>query len=71
MAIEHYIVEVNRPKGVSKARMKAYISEAIDSWAGQLRQDDPLFKVCWQHASVVSHRPQVAEEQSNRGEQNA
>ena len=32
---EQYIVTVDRPDGVSVADMKAYISDALNSWWGQ------------------------------------
>lgn len=39
---ENYIVTIKRPEGVSVTRMKAYIKEAVDAWAGQYMPDDPM-----------------------------
>lgn len=39
---EQYIVELERPAGVTKTQMKAYIEAAIGSWAGGGDPDNPL-----------------------------
>ena len=40
---ESYVVTINRPEVVSVTRMKAYIKEAVDAWAGQYHPDDPMY----------------------------
>ena len=37
MKKDHYIVSVNRVPGVTRARMAAFIQEAVSTWGGQLR----------------------------------
>jgi len=40
---EVYTIELDRPDGVSKKELVAYIKEAVEIWGGQKRPDDPLF----------------------------
>lgn len=45
MSIEEtYTINLTRPKDVSVARLKSYISDAIENWSGQFDPfEDPLF----------------------------
>lgn len=41
---EQYLVEIDRPAGVTVERMRHYIKDAVKCWSGQFNPDeDPLF----------------------------
>lgn len=41
-----YIITLKLPPGVSKQRMRAFIKEAVEIWAGQCHPEDPIFDFC-------------------------
>lgn len=43
MKPEIYTIELARPDGVSVDEMVSYIKEAVETWGGQRRPEDPLF----------------------------
>lgn len=42
---ERYVIEVERPAGVTKAQMKHYIKTAVWNWSGGGDPEDPLFYI--------------------------
>ena len=39
----YYVISLRRPEGVSSARMRRFIKDAVETWAGQLDpESDPL-----------------------------
>lgn len=43
MTKEYYLVEVNRPDGVSVTALRRYIQDSIHVWAQGSSPEDPLF----------------------------
>ncbi len=43
MRKEQYIVEIERPEGVSVAEMKEYIRDAVGAWKGGMHPEDAIF----------------------------
>ena len=43
MTKEIYTIELDRSDGVSVRELIEYIKEAVETWGGQRRTDDPLF----------------------------
>lgn len=39
---ERYIIEVDRPEGMTRADMKEYIADAVGGWKGGYEADHPL-----------------------------
>lgn len=56
MRLEKYVVTLERPSGVTKTEMKAYIEEAVSAWNGSFRPEDPLFDLDRDSVHVTSLR---------------
>lgn len=56
---EVYIIELDRPPGVSVKALVAYIRDAVEDWGGQRDPDDPLFYPWRRYKGSTSPYPRI------------
>lgn len=56
MIKEKYIIEIERPKNVSKTQMKEYIKDAVGNWNGQFDIEDERSEINHETIKVRSFK---------------